>query len=971
MASAAGWSPHILSEDPGSLPAHTVVVNVINRLQMQVAELQTQLLRTMGGGDKKKELADSKSFGMVPAFDGEEKNFSDFELKLQQCVRPWKHFEEFLDWIKDHEDEPDIDELREKARAQAVQDPAVDLTWYDEQLYNVLGLVCQSTPLQTVKNLREAVGVRGCRSWWQITREVAGKSGVRFERLSDRVHHPKPCASYKDALEKLTAWDNDVKELAKLEGQGLSETTKRTVLKGMVPSDLVRDLERDRTLKTWQDAWRFVLEQVPLRKEWKNKKKGVDDMDVDVAEEDKAEEDVVCKPCEEGDLATLKGGGKGQFQGYCSYCWKWGHKKADCFRLTKDLGNGKGKGDQKGAGKDGGKDQKGKGKGDQKGGWQQKGWSPKGKGKAGYGKGKGGSVYSCIDGDDGSWWSPQQQSYDNGGWFFMLADDDGEESDVEGTQTEMEMESVVVQGPPVKVATFADYWNSFPGKSEMAEFMVENLGEKESGSPETTSGSLTSTPTTATVRSSATTSPITARHREVKVEGTSEGDDAHSEKGYAADLSEPDSQKSAKAQDPGKGSTVSLSGLLYRSLSPKRTVFNSLCFFDDRCLVDMFEVLSGRLPEMRLWDDEGKWEIVDETEPESDEGGSEGPDPVDSSSEDEAPDDKLNEKHRAHRKYQLALKRGRELYGCRDVDATDVNEFDEDLECYPSVDGSVGNGCADTDEPTQGGDIKNTQEAPLKAKPSKVTPKKSSRRNRWRSAKTRAKLNLGTGTVEPCSRKSREFEKMTVGALRTMVDKQNRPVESEAVQTQGLPLTSMEKVEAMDMEWYDHEFHVCYEDEEDKPAEILGFSWRSEPEVWADKKWVKVESVVDSGASSPVAPPTMLPNVKIVPSEGSKRGQKWTSASKHKLKILGEQRAKACTEEGDETELLFQIADVSKPLVSVAAICEKGNRVIFGRSGGVVKNLRTGKEIPFARRNGIYVLSLWLQDGDDAGFARP
>ena len=42
-----------------------------------------------------------------------------------------------------------------------------------------------------------------------------------------------------------------------------------------------------------------------------------------------------------------------------------------------------------------------------------------------------------------------------------------------------------------------------------------------------------------------------------------------------------------------------------------------------------------------------------------------------------------------------------------------------------------------------------------------------------------------------------------------------------------------------------------WEEPDDKPAEVLGFSWRSEP----DGKWVKVKSVVDSGASVPVAPP--------------------------------------------------------------------------------------------------------------------
>ena len=56
---------------------------------------------------------------------------------------------------------------------------------------------------------------------------------------------------------------------------------------------------------------------------------------------------------------------------------------------------------------------------------------------------------------------------------------------------------------------------------------------------------------------------------------------------------------------------------------------------------------------------------------------------------------------------------------------------------------------------------------------------------------------------------------------------------------------------------------------------------------------------------------------------------------------------------------------MSKPLVSVSAICERGNRVIFGRSGGVVKNVKTGAEIPFYRRNGIYVLTLWLEDGPE------
>ena len=66
------------------------------------------------------------------------------------------------------------------------------------------------------------------------------------------------------------------------------------------------------------------------------------------------------------------------------------------------------------------------------------------------------------------------------------------------------------------------------------------------------------------------------------------------------------------------------------------------------------------------------------------------------------------------------------------------------------------------------------------------------------------------------------------------------------------------------------------------------------------------------------------------------------------------------TAEGVETEVLFQIADVSKPLVSVSTICERGNRVVFGKGGGYIHSLASGNKTPFYRQNGIYVLEMWL-----------
>ena len=182
--------------------------------------------------------------------------------------------------------------------------------------------------------------------------------------------------------------------------------------------------------------------------------------------------------------------------------------------------------------------------------------------------------------------------------------------------------------------------------------------------------------------------------------------------------------------------------------------------------------------------------------------------------------------------------------------------------------------------------------------------------------------------------------------------------------------TAEEKVNsAKDKQWYDEAepLALIEDDEEDKKGNELLGSWRTEPE----HGWVQVQSVMDSGASAPVCPPSMAPNAPIRPSAGSRRGQQYTSASRHKIPNLGEQLLQAATEAGEETQVLFQVAEVSRPLVSVSAICEQGNRVTFGRGGGVVTNIASGHETPFYRKNGIYVLNMWIHDADTPVFARP
>ena len=74
--------------------------------------------------------------------------------------------------------------------------------------------------------------------------------------------------------------------------------------------------------------------------------------------------------------------------------------------------------------------------------------------------------------------------------------------------------------------------------------------------------------------------------------------------------------------------------------------------------------------------------------------------------------------------------------------------------------------------------------------------------------------------------------------------------------------------------------------------------------------------------------------------------------------------------DGKESELKYQIADVSRPLNSVSEICdagEQGQVVVLGRAGGMIINLANGNQTPFQREDGVYCLDVWVKP---KGFTR-
>ena len=69
--------------------------------------------------------------------------------------------------------------------------------------------------------------------------------------------------------------------------------------------------------------------------------------------------------------------------------------------------------------------------------------------------------------------------------------------------------------------------------------------------------------------------------------------------------------------------------------------------------------------------------------------------------------------------------------------------------------------------------------------------------------------------------------------------------------------------------------------------------------------------------------------------------------------------------------IVFQVANVKRPLLAVSTLTRAGNHVSFGPRGGEIRNTRTGRNISFVRRDGIYVLEILVAPPPTAARGKP
>ena len=96
------------------------------------------------------------------------------------------------------------------------------------------------------------------------------------------------------------------------------------------------------------------------------------------------------------------------------------------------------------------------------------------------------------------------------------------------------------------------------------------------------------------------------------------------------------------------------------------------------------------------------------------------------------------------------------------------------------------------------------------------------------------------------------------------------------------------------------------------------------------------------------------------PSKGSLEGRDFASASGDTIPNQGQQALPMQSPEGHWVQQRWQMAPVTKPLLSIGEECDMNKVVMFGRGGGAILNLEDGSVRRFPRVRGPYEMEMWI-----------
>ena len=141
--------------------------------------------------------------------------------------------------------------------------------------------------------------------------------------------------------------------------------------------------------------------------------------------------------------------------------------------------------------------------------------------------------------------------------------------------------------------------------------------------------------------------------------------------------------------------------------------------------------------------------------------------------------------------------------------------------------------------------------------------------------------------------------------------------------------------------------------------------------VQSPDDWVEIEITVDSGACETVMPANLCQAISIFQSSTS-HGAEYEVANGATIPNLGERRCLMMTVGSTAAKrIVFQVADVHKPLLSISRCADMGFRCHLGKEGGYMEDTVTGETIPLLRRENLYVMKAWVKQEPATGGVDP
>ena len=137
-------------------------------------------------------------------------------------------------------------------------------------------------------------------------------------------------------------------------------------------------------------------------------------------------------------------------------------------------------------------------------------------------------------------------------------------------------------------------------------------------------------------------------------------------------------------------------------------------------------------------------------------------------------------------------------------------------------------------------------------------------------------------------------------------------------------------------------------------------------EILMNDQDIDFEICLDSGCVAHVCASSDAPGYEVSESEGSRRGQGFVVGNGDRIPNEGQFKLKLDYEDGENRNgigAIFQVATVTRPLMSVSKVCDADMTCHFDKHRGVIKDSTGRTVIVFKRQGGLYVAHLGTKPG--------